>query len=239
MPTPTTDTDTRDSRSHDERGAGTKERLLEAAERLFADAGIEAASLRAITSAAGANLAAVHYHFGSKDGLAEAVFERRVKPLNAERLALLDRAEDTAKGQFPALEAILTAFLEPAIRRSREPEHADFIRLMGRMYSEPSGSVQQRIARHFGDVIRRFTAALERALPDLSSAEVFWRFHFVVGVLVHSVADPARIEKLSGGLCDPSDTSALTRRLVRFLSAGMRAAPTTAEHDRESPKEAT
>ena len=207
--------------------ASTRERLIETAERLYARQGMEATSLRSITAAAEANLAAIHYHFGSKEALTEEVFSRRLVPINDERLERLDEVEAAAGESAAPLESILEAFLGPALRRSVDPDYADFIRLMGRMYSEPSAALQALIGRQFEGIIRRFSAALARTLSHLPAAEVHWRFHFCVGSMVHTISDPARIERVSGGLCDPSDVEGTTARLIAFLAAGLKAPATT------------
>lgn len=199
----------------------TKVRLLDAAEGLYARDGIEATSLRSITSSADANLAAVHYHFGSKDTLTEAVFSRRLEPINEERLCLLERAE-SGDGQL-TLEVILDAFVGPPLRCSHNHEYAQFIRLMGRMYSEPSAGLQRLLGRQFGPLVERFAAALQKVLPELPPVDLQWRLHFMVGSMVHVVSDPARMKSMTGGLCDPSDVDTTTRQLIAFLTAGFRA----------------
>ena len=205
----------------------TRERLIDTAERLYARHGLEATSLRSITAEAGANLAAIHYHFGSKRALTQEVFSRRLAPINRERLAMLDEAE--AEGGAVSLGSILEAFLGPALRRSVEPDYADFIRLMGRMYSEPSESLQELIGRQFEEIIRRFSSALARTLTHIPASEVHWRFHFCVGSMVHTISDPARIQRVSGGLCDPSDVEGTTARLISFLAAGLNAPATSVD----------
>jgi AcrR family transcriptional regulator len=207
--------------------SSTKERLLDAAERLFADHGIDGTSLRLLTQEAGANLAAVHYHFGSKEALIDRVFSRRLSPLNRERLSLLDAVEEGARRRRPRLEEVLQAFLLPALRLSRDLSGGGrhFIRLMGRMLAEPGPHLEQLIETQFREVIERFLAALGRALPRLSRAELFWRFHFVAGAMVHTIADPGKLERLSGGLCRTSDAEETCRILVRFAAAGFAAPP--------------
>jgi AcrR family transcriptional regulator len=205
----------------------TKSRILDAAERAFADAGFAAASLRHIIAAAKVNLAAVHYHFGSKEGLIEAVFARRIKPLNTERLALLDAAEKRAGSRALPVTGVLAAMIGPALRLSRDETRggAAFTRLLGRTLAEPTPGLQSMLQRQFGDVIARFTAAFRRALPRLPDGEIFWRIKFVVGAMAHTMCDPQNLRLMSRDLRDPADAGDLTRRLVNFLAAGMRAPP--------------
>jgi len=148
----------------------TRERLLDAAEELFSVNGFAATSVRAITRQAGVHLAAMNYHYGSKDALIQAVFERRVGPLNRERIRLLDDAEATAGGQGPSLETILAALLGPAFRLAGNPEGGgrEFMRLMGRVHSESGDLFQKLIVPLFRLVFIRFEKALALAVPSSS-----------------------------------------------------------------------
>lgn len=208
----------------------TKSLILNAAEQAFANLGFGAASLRHIIRAAGVNLASVHYHFGSKEALVAAVFARRICPLTEERLALLGACEAQAGSGPPALEAVLEAFVGPALRLSRD--HAKggrvFTRLFGRTIAEPSDSLQQMLNEQFGPTMKRFLAALARALPHLSVAQLGWRFQFTVGAMGYLMADPQNLKALTGGRCDPADTDTAVRELVAFLAAGLRAQPAAA-----------
>lgn len=213
------------SRVPREQAGETRESLLRAAEKLFARHGIARASLRAITREAGANLASVHYHFGSKEALVRAVFSRRLAPLNQERLDLLERCERMGEGD-PPLERVIHAFTAPVLRMiERQPGGSDFARLMMRALSEPDDHVRAIIMEQLAEVIRRFTAALRRALPQLPEAEIFWRFHFMVGAMVHTAGLGHFVRRYSGGLCDPLDVEGTTRRLLDFVAAGMRRPP--------------
>ena len=198
----------------------TRESLLDAAESLFAEHGIQAASLRAITQKAGANLAAVHYHFGSKEGLVKAVFSRRIKPLNQERLRLLEACDlDAADG----VEQVLHAFLAPVLRMSAEtPEGAkDFAQLMGRAFTEPGEEVRQVLTEEFREMVDRFLAAYGRLLPHLSETERIWRFHFVAGAMAHIIGCGQLLQKYSGLDCSNPDEALPI--LISFLAAGLRA----------------
>src|SRR5579885_2146384 len=164
----------------------TKQRILDVAEQLFAEHGFAGTSLRHIIADAGVNLAAVHYHFHSKESLLEAVIVRRTAPLNEERLALLDRAEQESEGAA-ALEDILAAFFGPPIRLILNPngEGRIFGKLMGRLHSETNVGFLEIAKKHFGIVSQRFRAALERAVPELPLDDIYWRMHFAMGAMAH------------------------------------------------------
>jgi AcrR family transcriptional regulator len=203
----------------------TKTLILDAAEQAFAQRGFGSASLRHIIRAAGVNLAAVHYHFGSKDALVAAVFARRIRRLTSERLSLLDVCEAEAGNGPPPLERVLEAFVGPALRLTTAPGQAGkaFVRLFGRTIAEPSEHLQAMLNDQFGTTVTRFLAALQRALPGLSPGELAWRFQFAVGAMGYLMADPQNLKAISAGLCDPGDTETAIRELVAFLAAGLRA----------------
>lgn len=203
--------------------ADTKERILDAAERLFAEHGFAGTSLRMITSTAGVNLAAVNYHFQSKEILMRAVYARRIAPINQRRLEMLGRCEAaTPEGPLP-LDAVIRAFVEPMLRAREDSPGADFRRLLGRMYVEPGDSVRRFLIEQIRETAHRFKLAFHRALPGLPEVELLWRLHFAVGMLMHTMAGTYHLEVLFGDQCDPSDTDALVERMVTFLAAGLRA----------------
>ena len=162
----------------------TKARILDAAEDLFIECGYEAMSLRHITSRAEVNLAAVNYHFGSKEALIHAMLSRRLDKLNEERLKLLDRF-DTLLGSHLTCEHVLGAMFIPALRLSREPRTGGraFLRLLGRAYTDPSSFIREFLSRHYVSVSERFFDAFQRALPHLPREELGWRLHFAIGAL--------------------------------------------------------
>ena len=203
----------------------TKSEILNAAEQLFASRGPNATSLRKVISRAKVNLAAIHYHFGSKESLLQTVLSRRLGPLNAERLALLDKYEHESGKRAVPLPKILEALVGPALRLSRDSERggAVFMRLLGRCVLEPDEKIQMMLNHQFHYLLERFTPALQRALPNLPPVDFFWRIHFLVGSMAHTMADSERLRAISGGLCDPDDTEGTVRQLLTFLNAGLRA----------------
>ena len=200
----------------------TKERILNAAERLFAHNGIEATSLRAITSEAGVNLASVNYHFQSKDILVQAVVARRLAPINRHRIALLDACEEAARPGPPSPAKILEAFLLPVLEA--HATHApDFGPILGRLYTEPKEFLERVYRGHMEPIARRFITAFHRALPHLPEEELIWRLHFMIGAMAHTVGAGHLLKIMSDGRCDPSDIHGTALRMEAFLLAGLQA----------------
>ena len=199
----------------------TKVRILDAAERLFAQQGLEV-SIRQITDDAGVNLAAVNYHFQSKEALIDAVIARRFEPVTRRRFEMLDQLEAVAgNGPLP-LESVLEAFLAPVLAPNR-PGLGHLKPLMGRMYSMPPEFIKRLFNVHLAPVAARFTAALARAVPGLPESECMWRLYFIGGAMVHAINWSGVIPALSNGQADPTDTKALLARLTAFAAAGFRA----------------
>jgi AcrR family transcriptional regulator len=207
-----------------EASPGTKERILDAAERLFAERGIAATSLRAVIAAAGVNLAAVHYHFGSKEALVAAVVRRRIEPLNRQRLELLDQLERRGARRPPRLAEIVEAFLAPPLRFGDDPERGEiFLKLMGRLLAEPEMFFGRIASGQFAEVRDRFLAALGKALPHLAAEEIFLRLMFAIGAAAQAALMAPYLEAASGGLCRPAGAEETLRRLVPFVAGGLRA----------------
>ena len=203
----------------------TKDKILDTAERLIGEHGYAATSLRHIIAEAGVNLAAVHYHFGSKEDLLDAVVARKVTPVNEARLAQLDRVEAVA-GNGPAeVEKVLESFFMPTAEvASRNP---GFVRLMGQMHAE--GMMPRIVEKHFQATGLRFVAALRRALPALPEEELLWRVHFMVGAMAHAMCRAPIFPQVAK---DAANIEPRMKRLVTFLSAGFRA-PATAGKEKK------
>lgn len=202
--------------------ADTRSRILDAAESLFMEHGFDATTLRMITAEAHANLAAVNYHFGSKEALIEEVFRRRLTWLNEQRIAALDALEAEAQGAPLKPRQIVESFFGVAIRMAADSAGGrTFMRLLGRTYTEPSEFVRRFLAEEYAAVIARYKAAFFKALPDVPQEEFLWRFHFMMGAMSYAVsgADALRI---LGPIDDP-DPEALYARLMSFLIGGLRA----------------
>ncbi|WP_187830238.1 TetR/AcrR family transcriptional regulator [Siccirubricoccus phaeus] len=206
--------------------ARTIDRILSAAARLFAARGMAGVGLREITAEAGVNLAAVNYYFGSKEKLLEALFLRRAQPITAERLRLLALCAE-GPGRPPMLEQLLEAFLRPAFSLGLEAgvDGATFGRLRARLAVESEELYRRILAQAFNPSTRAFLEAIVRALPEVPRAEVEWRFHFMLGTMIYTIADSGRIQSITDGSFRSGDVEIALAKLVRFLGAGFRAAP--------------
>lgn len=202
---------------------GTRDRILDAAERLFAEQGFYVTTLREITQAADVNLAAVNYHFGSKQALVVAVFQRRLDELNAERLERLDRAFQ--KHMPPKLEHVLDAFVYPAMALMGDQASGGhrFMQLLMRAFADHDEALHGAIRDQYGHIMRRFASAIGDAIqnePKLAQkptpVQIRQQLDFLVGALTYTMADPK--------LKHPKATASA---LVAFAAAGIRGASTS------------
>jgi len=203
----------------------TKDKILDTAERLFAEQGYAATSLRQVIAAAKVNLAAVHYHFGTKEDLLDAVVVRKVAPVNAARIAWLERVEARAGDGPLKVERVLESFFLPTAETAQR--YPEFVRLMGRILTE--GMMPSLVEKHFHGTAMRFVTALRRAVPNIPQQELMWRVHFMVGAMAHTMGMKPILPGMEG---DSPDIALRMRRLVTFLSAGFRAAETPAAKEK-------
>jgi AcrR family transcriptional regulator len=203
----------------------TKNELLNAAEELFALQGYHTTSLRAITGKAKANLAAVNYHFGSKEALLRAVIERRLLPLNWLRRSRLEgvMADAAAADKRPETRRLLAAFVEPTLSfRSSGRGARAFIILISRGLGEPDPTVRSIFIHAIQPLFAYFAECLAVALPMLPAREIFWRVHFMVGSLAHIMHGLDK-EQMFPREMIPQDPKELVEMLLTFLAAGMEA----------------
>ena len=195
----------------------TRDRILGAAETLFAQRGFDGASLRQLTAAAGVNLAAVNYHFGSKEKLVEEVFRRRLDGLNTDRLAALGQLG----GQhLVTLEDVLAAYIRPALELSHDGNGALFMRVLARAFAEHDGTLRQFLSDNYGHVMRQFTAEFARLLPHLSKPELYWRIDLVTGALTHAMSGFGMIQR-QDNVSEEVHREQTVQHLIRFAAAGL------------------
>jgi len=211
------------------RSPDTRERILDAAERLFMAHGYEGTSMRQITGEAAVNLAAVNYHFGSKESLMQEVFRRRLDWLNEERMRVLNEMEAAAGGLPLKPSQIVDGFFGTLLRMADDDERGavTFLRLHGRTLTEPSEFIRTFLADEYAGVMERYKAALFKALPDVPKAEIVWRFHFMLGATSYAIAGTDALRVVTDWQIEASDTvdrtDRLVPRLMSFLLGGLRA----------------
>lgn len=192
----------------------TRTAILAAAERLYADRGFGDVTLRDIVAAAGVNLAAVNYHFGSKDELIAELFVTRSIATNRERLNELKAAEEKGGGRAE-IDAILRALVGPTLRGCLGPdrERSTAARFMIRASIESVPPIR-RIKNREVDHLRKFAAAMRRSLPDRSEVDLFWGLHFALAMAHHTIRESERLTRLSDGKCDINDVDGIIERVV-------------------------
>ena len=198
----------------------TKDRILYAAEELFAQHGFASTSLRQVTSRADVNIAAVNYHFGSKENLVNEVFRRRMDDMSRERLAALQRAVEAHPGE---LEPILAAFVEPALAMAQDRHGGGaFIRVIARAYGESNDSLRKFLSDQYGHVLREFAKALAGCVPGLGKEALYWRLDFLSGALTYAMADFGLIKR-PAGVSEATHRQRAAKALIRFAAAGFQA----------------
>lgn len=200
----------------------TQTRLLEAAHSLFAEQGFAATSTREITAVADANLAAVNYHFGSKEGLLLAVLHHTIGPINEERMDGIAAAEARHADSPVPLDEVLRIFLGPVLREFAADCAMGRGCLISRMHLEPHSGVAQAMAEVMEPIIFRFVGAVQRVLPHLTPASIIQRATFLFGAMIYTLdAGPAKIQHLLGADYVAPTADELLDSLVRFGTAGM------------------
>jgi len=197
----------------------THERILNAAESLFALHGFDGATMRQITEKAGVNLAAINYHFDTKEKLYAETFTRIIRPLNEQRVALLTKAETDAGNRPVPLRAILESFIRPTFMlASGRPQ---FLALMSRNFSAPPPFMREVMAQEFSGLSQHYLKALQAALPQLPPVELFWRMFYAIGALLFTTAHQETITLLTHGAVRAPEPEESIRRLVDFAAAGL------------------
>jgi len=212
---------------------GTSARILDAAERLFAERGFHAVSLRDITAAAKANTAAVHYYFRRKEDLLEAVVDRRAGIVVEERLNRMDAL--LAGETPPSLEALILAYVSPGLTACFETQELRryFGLMRARISQETDPALRVVLRRHFREPGRRFIAAVRQMLPHLGGRDLQWRFHIMVGTLVYLMAHAGRVQAVNGDdgeeLYNPDDMQEALQYIVPMLAMIFRAPANSAK----------
>lgn len=206
--------------------SNTKEKILDAAENLFAARGFRGTTMRAITDKADVNLAAINYHFGSKKSLLEEVIKRRIIPLNRIRSEKLKEVRDIAKnkGCAPDVRDVLCAFIEPTLQfKDSSPGAKNFLSLIGRSFTDPDNTVRQVFLKFIKPLFQLFFEITCEALPQHPRELIFLRLHFAIGSLLHAIHVCGNIKPESIGMKIETDSKSLINQIIPFVTAGMKA----------------
>ena len=206
--------------------AETRDRLLDAAERLFAERGFEGTSMRAITQGAGTSVSAANYHFGSKEKLLHETLRRATAPANMRRLELLDQYEAAAGSEPLGLERVLDAFLRPVMEWRQQDGVEGARQISARLFSDPPELIQSIKVEIFGPMSQRFLAAFQRSLPEKTANDIELAYQFLIGIMVYVIS--GQLESSSSWAArqtEAVDEEALLEQMIRFSAAGLRAGP--------------
>jgi AcrR family transcriptional regulator len=200
----------------------TKDRILAAAEELFAQHGFAGTSLRQVTGRAEVNIAAVNYHFGSKENLINEVLRRRMDEMTRQRL---DRLKTAVREHPGELEPVLAAFVEPALAMAQDRQggafdRAAFIKVLARAYAEKNDGLRRFLSERYGHVLREFARAIAACLPGLGKEQLYWRLDFLSGALTYAMADFGLIKR-PASVPEAVHRERAARELIRFAAAGL------------------
>ena len=199
----------------------TKERILNAAERLFSERGIDGVSLREIASSAGVQLALISYYFRTKAGLYRAVFHRRIHPISAERTSRL-RDLMARKNPPPTIEEVLDALARPWVELRDKRGGLLYTRLIAREVGDPREGSRGIVREMLDPIALEFIAAMEKLLPNHPKAEIHWTYHFFIGGLLLVLLKQERIDRLSGRICDLSHGEHVIEEIVGLFARALR-----------------
>jgi len=203
--------------------ADTRDLILDAAEDLFSKHGFYGVTIREVGREAGVDTALVHYYFGAKRGLFDAVFLRRAEFLNSERVIAINRYY-SEMGEAMTLEGLFEAFLRPPFRWSMTggPGWKNYSALVAQTNANPTFG-GETMARYYDPAIRRLIELIKRVLPEARDEDLYWAWHNLSGALTLTLGETGRLDRLSGGLCRSGDLESACDYMVRFAAAGFRA----------------
>lgn len=204
--------------------ADTRDLILDASEDLFSKHGFYGVTIREVAREAGVDTALVHYYFGAKRGLFDAVFLRRAEVWNNERVDAINRyARDAGEGGM-TLEGLLEAFLRPPFQWSLKggPGWKHYSALVAQTNANPTFG-GETMARYFDPAIRRLIELVKVIMPEAREVDLYWAYHNLSGALTLTLGETGRLDRLSGGLCRSGDLESACDYMVRFAAAGFRA----------------
>jgi len=203
----------------------TQQKIVEAAEIEFAEMGYEGASIREITKRAGVNIAAVNYHFGSKEVLFKEMVRYRIEPINRIRINLLEEALAENETKPLPVETVVDFVIRPLLREFITQSGGDFrfMRAMGKAMAEERSFMSELHQDILKEIIAKFSKALSDSLGEPGFEKVSYGIHFLSCSILGVMMQHTRLQIISGGKIDLHDMDKLANYLVTFVSSGLRA----------------
>lgn len=198
----------------------TAERILDIAEKLFAERGYNGTSIRDITSEARVNLGAIPYHYGSKENLLEAIVARRASAMTGERMILFDRCERESRGAPLPVRAVLRAYFEPIFALARQPGGSRFLRIQNEISAERTPVSRRILAKYYDPSARRLLRLLARSTRKVEPDALLWRFNFILGAVTFTLVQRDRIRELSDHPAGADDLDRAQAELIEFVAKG-------------------
>ncbi len=197
-----------------------QERILDAAEEFFSEHGFDGVSIRDVAQAAGVDTALLHYYFGTKKGLFDAVFRRRAEVLNRMRIESINEYAERM-GDKVTVEGVVEAFTGPLfdLAAQGDARWKHYFALLAQVNNTPAWG-GKTMTRYFDPVIQRLIEVVRIALPDATPEDLYWSYHFLSGALTLTLSQTGRIDRLSNGVCRSSDFRAVHTRMAPFIAAG-------------------
>ncbi len=198
------------------------DRILDSAEDLFSKHGFDGVTMREVAELANVDAALAHYYFATKQGLFDAVLERRAELVFSERMDAFD-AYEASCGDSITVEGAVAAFVMPLLERARKGDDGwkNYFRLLALVNNDPV-HVAQSVMTYFDPLVHRLIAGVKRALPEARVEDLFWCFHFLTGSLTLALSRTGRLDRVSGGRCRSDDLASIEPRIVEYCAAGFR-----------------
>jgi len=195
--------------------------ILDAAEELFSGHGFYGVTVRDVAGAASVDTALVHYYFGAKRELFEAVFARPAEIVNRVRLEAM-AAYETGHAGAMTVEGVIEAFIDPLIELSstEDPGWRNYFRLVALVNNTPAWG-GETMHRFFDPIVRRLIDLLQAALPGAELRDLYWSYQFLTGAMMLALSETGRIDQLSDGICHSDDMPAVRARLYAYCAAGI------------------
>ncbi len=199
----------------------TRNQIVRAAEKLFAEKGFRAMTLRDVTREAKVNLAAVNYHFGSKCNLMYEVIRSHIEPVNQERLDRLNQLSAEYAPEAIPLEHIFDTLFRPLFEHVA---HSNFPQFMARVITEPADFMRKLHKTFFGELSQRYLSEIKLSYPELSEENLQYRLFLAVSTMIGTIVEQGRLENISSGQLDPKNLDRIIDELIAFAVAGLKQA---------------